>query len=70
MGAQPRPKKLGSLAASGHQLGTLEEKTGSVMLGDELVLGLEQALAVTYSVITSEFIDPDLVFLSKHNPPH
>ena len=43
---------------------------GSTMLGDELVLGLEQTLAVTYSTIVSEFIDPDSLFLTKHSPPH
>ena len=40
------------------------------MLSNELVLGLEQALEITYSIVVSEFIDSDSLFLTKHCPPH
>ena len=63
-------KKLAPLAAGGHQSGEiLDENKGEIMLDDELIVGLEQALSVTYSTIISEFIDSDSLYLSKHCPP-
>ena len=63
--------KLCTLTASGHQSGgPLDETLCGFMLNDELVLKLEKALSITYSLVVSEFMHDDSTYLSKHCPPH